>query len=130
MTRDIVETLDRVDRGERLLERTRSLGKLERDVLPVSRQAVDGAGQADMVNLKAVQKSRLHDPLAVLHLVHQPMEVGQQVLVYPVKIGSEDGSEQQTTEPRQRIHRQEQMAERKPPSRGNRAGMPHFKLSQ
>ena len=130
MSGGVVETLDCIDRGKSLLEWTRCLGQLERHVLTVARQAMSRAGQTHMIDLKAVQQPGLHDPLTVLDLVHQPVQIGQQVLINAVEIRSQNSSEKQPTEAWQRIDGQKQMAERKPPGGGNGAGMPHFKFGQ
>jgi hypothetical protein len=44
------------------------------------------AGQANMIDLKAVQKPGLHNSLTALDLVHQPVQIGQQILIYAVEI--------------------------------------------
>ncbi len=69
------------------------------------------------VDLEAMAQPGLHDALAPLDLVDEPMEVGEQVRVEVVEVGGDDGAEQDAAEAGRRLDRQDAVAERDPARR-------------
>jgi len=82
------------------------------------------------VEREAVAQAGLDDALAPLDLVHETMEIGQQVEVDGAEVGGHDGAEQDAAESGRRVDGEHQMAERDAPRRGEGARMPHLELGQ
>jgi hypothetical protein len=82
------------------------------------------------VDLKSMPQSRLYDPVATLDLVDQSMHVRVQLVVDPMDVAGDDGAEQQSTESRRRIDREDEVTERQATCRHSRAGVPQLELGE
>ena len=82
------------------------------------------------VDLEPVAQAGLDDADVPVHLVDQTVDVGDQLGGEVGAMAGDDGPQQQPAEPWRRLDREHEVAERQPPGRRQRAGVPHLQLGQ
>lgn len=78
----------------------------------VTHQAMTTSRQTLSIYLVTVQQPGLHHPITTVYLQHQTVDIWHQFFCHFVEVSSNDATQQQTTQTRSRIHRQDQIAER------------------
>jgi hypothetical protein len=126
----LFEPLDRVHCAEDLGERRTRTVEIDAEVVAGPDETVPAASEPVAVDLKSMPQSRLHDPVATLDLVDQSMHVRVQLVVDPMDVAGDDGAEQQSTESRRRVDREDEVTERKATCWHSRAGVPQLELGE
>ena len=94
--------------------------ELELELVAAPTEAVHALLQADPVLLEPVSQARLRDAPAVLQLVHQVQDLVVEVLGEVGREPGHDPAEQDAAEPRRRVGRQVETADRHSSGRRDR----------
>ena len=127
---DGIEPLDGVDGAEHLGHARAGRVEVEADLLAVAEQPMRRQGQPVTIDLEPVPQPGLDDPVVAVDLIDQAVDVGDQLVGDVPDVAGDDGTEQQAAEAWRRVDGQHQVAERDPPRRSERAGVPHLQLRQ
>ena len=124
------QAFDGVDRTEHLRQICAGRVEVERDVVAVTEQTVSADRKTMPIDLESVPQTGLNDACTSFDLGDQPVDVGDQVVVDPVEMRSDDRPEQQSAEARRWVDWQDEVPKRNAPRRHRRARVPHLELGK
>ena len=104
--RGCIESLERVDRTENLLERAPIGVEFEFDLVALAPQTVDAPRHSVTIDLESMAQTRLGNSFTSLHLHQESMHVGHDVVVDFGNVPRHDRTDQEPTEAGSRLARQ------------------------